>query len=502
MTTIRWRTLTTALMVLGALLVVPTTATANGPTRVLLVGDSITEGINGDTAYRCDLWGLVSGVDFIGSLSEAGTCTAPGFDADHDGQGGATTAARTNGVNAIDFTQTYDAALVHLGTNDVNGVNFDWDQNYMTNELEPVYRDLIAKLRLNNPTVTIYLAQIIPCDLAANPGDGFLGCDVTHDGGLDNNGQPVEGINDVWARIAADSSTPSSPIILVDHRQGFSASGDLQPDKVHPNASGRAKMAAKWAAALAPQLNIDDEQVLLVEPNGRWHLRRPGTSDYTFFYGVPGDVPIFGDWDGDGLDTPGAWRQGPGGGFAYLTNTLPPNGGVGVAEFDFFFGAPGDQVFVGDWNGDTIDTLGVNRSGRIFLTNTNGSGGSPVPTDYDFFFGVPGDRAFGGDGDGDGDDGVFLYRESDGFVYYTNQTPVGPGAVAPTAANYFFGVASDRFVAGDWNRDGVDTAGIYRDSNTTVYLTNTNESGGNPAPTDESFVWGGSGWHPLAGFWQ
>ena len=494
-----WRTLIAALAVFGTVIAAPAAADA-GPTRILLVGDSITEGHDGDTAYRCDLWGLLSGVDFVGGLSQAGACTAPGFDPDHEGRGGAKTVERIAEM-ADAFNLSYDAALVHLGTNDPNGVDFDWDQSYI-NTLELIYRDLVAKLRLNNPNVTIYLAQLIPCNQGQSPSTGYLGCDITHDGGLDNNGQSVEGMNDVWARIAGDSSTPSSPIILVDQFSGFSTNTDLKADNVHPNASGRAKMAAKWAAALAPQLAADGEQVLLVEPSGRWHIRRPGNPDYTFFYGNPGDIPLFGDWDGDGLDTPGAWRQGPGGGFAYLTNTLPPDGGSGVAEFTFFFGNPGDEVFVGDWNGDGKDTLGINRGGRIFLTDTNGSGGLPVPTDYDFFFGVPGDRAFGGDGDGDGKDAVFLYRESDGFVYYTNETPIGPGAVAGTAANYFFGNPSDRFVAGDWNNDGTNTAGIFRSSNTTVYLTNTNASGGAAAPTDQSFVWGAGDWVPLAGYWQ
>ncbi|MGI9649000.1 MAG: beta strand repeat-containing protein, partial [Acidimicrobiia bacterium] len=246
------------------------------------------------------------------------------------------------------------------------------------------------------------------------------------------------------------------------------------------------------------------DQVLLVEPNGRWHIRIPGQADRTFWYGDPADVPIFGDWDGDGIDTPGAYRQGPGGGYAYMTNSLPGDGQVGVADFNFFFGDPGDEVLTGDWNGDGVDSLGVNRGGHLFLTNTNGSGGAPVPTHYDFFFGVDGDRAFGGDADGDGSDGVFLYRGSGpgaGFVYFTNETPVGPGGVASTADNFFFGIASDEFTSGDWNGDDVDTAGIFRGSDTTVYLTNTNASGGAPAPTDDSFVWGTAGWVPVSGVW-
>ncbi|MBT8462459.1 MAG: hypothetical protein KJO44_08015, partial [Gemmatimonadetes bacterium] len=245
-----------------------------------------------------------------------------------------------------------------------------------------------------------------------------------------------------------------------------------------------------------PVLPAADE-VVLVEPGGLWHIRRPGVPDYTFYFGAPGDTPLFGDWDGDGIDTPGAWRRGAGGGLAYMTNTLPPDGGLGVGEFEFFFGIPGDQVFSGDWDGDNIDTLGINRNGHMFLTDTNGSGGAPVPTDYDFYFGVPGDRAFGGDGDGDGDDGVFVYRESNGLVYYTNTTPVS--GVAPTEADFFFGDPSDRFVAGDWDADGKDTAAIFRASNTTVYWSNTNTSGGAAAPTDGSYVWGAAGWMPVAG---
>jgi lysophospholipase L1-like esterase len=506
MRTATWRILGAAIVVLGASLTIPVApAEAAGPIRILLVGDSITEGTDGDTGYRCDLWNTLSSqyaIDFVGGLSYAGDCGGT-FDTDHDGRGGATTAERIDEMDPNSFALSYEAALVHIGTNDQNGINFAWTQSYVSGTLEPTYRNLVAKLRQNNPTVTIYLSRLIPCGLTGDPGSGYLGCAVTLEGGLDNNGQPVEGMNDVWARIAADSSTPQSPIVLVDHWAGFNVTNDLKADKVHPNASGRAKMAAKWAQALAPQLSADDtaDKVLLVEPNGRWHIRRSGQGDRTFWYGTPGDVPLFGDWNGDGLATPGAWRQGPGGGYAYLTNTLPADGQVGVAEFFFYFGIPGDQVFVGDWNGDNRDTLGINRNGHIFLTDTNGSGGQPVPTNYDFWFGAPGDRAFGGDADGNGRDAVFLYRSSDGFVYYTNQTPEGPAVIVANDF-YYFGLQSDRFVAGDWNEDGVDTAGIFRPSNTTMYLSNTNASGGAPAPTDIAYTWGSAGWTPVAGRWN
>lgn len=234
--------------------------------------------------------------------------------------------------------------------------------------------------------------------------------------------------------------------------------------------------------------------VSLVEPNGRWHLRRPDGTMHTFFYGNPGDVPLFGDWDGDGLDTPGMYR--PTNGFAYLTNTLPPDGGVGVAQtgLTFFFGGPGDQVFVGDWDGNGTDTLGISRNGKMFLANTNAT----VVADREFWFGTPTDIAFGGDPDGDGKDSVFLYRPTSGFTYFTNATPVGPNDVAPTHGTLFFGVPSDRFVIGDWNGDNIDTVGVFRPTDTTVYLRNANTTG----PAGVSYGFGQTAWVPVAGIWS
>ena len=212
----------------------------------------------------------------------------------------------------------------------------------------------------------------------------------------------------------------------------------------------------------------------------------PGNDDYTFFYGDPGDVPLFGDWDGDGFDTPGMYR--PTNGFAYLTNTLPADAGVGVAEFDFFYGIPGDQVFVGDWDGINGDSLGISRNGKIYLANTNAT----VFADIEFWFGLPTDIAYGADPDGDGKDSVIVYRQSTSFAYYTNDTTMD---VAPTDGDLFFGIPGDSFVIGDWDRDSVDTPGVFRGSDTTVYLKNDYVTGA----ADDSYVWGTSGWTPVAG---
>lgn len=60
------------------------------------------------------------------------------------------------------------------------------------------------------------------------------------------------------------------------------------------------------------------------------------------------------------------------------------------------FGAPGDLPIVGDWNGDGIDTVGVVRQGQWFLRNSNSSGFA----DLQFFYGTPTDLPITGDWDG------------------------------------------------------------------------------------------------------
>ncbi|MGI9586542.1 MAG: TolB family protein, partial [Acidimicrobiia bacterium] len=85
---------------------------------------------------------------------------------------------------------------------------------------------------------------------------------------------------------------------------------------------------------------------------GRWMLRDGGLVE-EFFYGNPGDFPFVGDWNCDGVDTPGLYRQADG--FVYLRNTNTQ----GNADVSFFFGDPGDVPLSGDFNGDGCDTVSI-----------------------------------------------------------------------------------------------------------------------------------------------
>ncbi|MGI9609063.1 MAG: malectin domain-containing carbohydrate-binding protein, partial [Acidimicrobiia bacterium] len=143
----------------------------------------------------------------------------------------------------------------------------------------------------------------------------------------------------------------------------------------------------------------------------------------------------------------------------------------------------------GDWDGDGCDSLGIYRNGKVFLRDKLSTGFA----NRAFYFGVPGDRPFAGDWDGDGTDTIGIYRNGTGQIFYTNENPWT--GVATTANDFFYGVPSDEFIPGDWDGDGIETVGIYRAGESRFYLRNENSTG----PADETFTFGQSGWIPVGG---
>ncbi len=223
------------------------------------------------------------------------------------------------------------------------------------------------------------------------------------------------------------------------------------------------------------------------ERSARWHLARPNGTVLSFTFGNPGDNPFVGDWDCDGVDTPGLHR--PSDGLVYLRNS----NSTGRADIQFFFGNPGDIPLVGDFDGDGCDTVSLYRpaEGRVFVIDELGSGRDGLgAATFSYLFGDPGDTPFAGDFDGDGVDTVGLYRESAGLVFLRNRHTSGAAD-----RTFFYGNPDDRFVAGDWGGDGVDTVGVFRRSSTRFHLRDRNTAG----PADVSFPFDGGRGVPVAG---
>jgi lysophospholipase L1-like esterase len=220
-------------------------------TRVMPLGNSITQGGNGYVSYRYELWfDLQSAgytVDSVGSRDslyggEPNLGWYPDyyttFDRDHEGYWGWRTDEIANIVIDATINGMPDSVLIHLGTNDVGQMGAAGVTNADAN-----LRLIIDRIRSVRPTVTILLAQVIPI----GPGTWYY-----------NNADQIAPLNAVIATIAADMDTPMSPVILVDQHTGFDVGTMMQSDGLHPNLVGEARMADVWHAALAPLLSPEN----------------------------------------------------------------------------------------------------------------------------------------------------------------------------------------------------------------------------------------------------
>lgn len=227
-------------------------------------------------------------------------------------------------------------------------------------------------------------------------------------------------------------------------------------------------MFVSLIAPLAPASAAQESDWPVVVRDGTWHLRQAytaGDPTASWNFGESTDIPLFGDWDGDGVASSGVYRDGA----WFLTNT----NGSSVADIEFFYGGrSGDFPVVGDWDGDGVDTVGVIRGGTWHLVNEFRGGDA----DVSFTYGRVGPRGddipLTGDWDGDGVDTVGIVR--DGTWHLRNTNTAGPGEVV-----FVFGRVGPRGddlgIVGDWDGDGKDTVGVIRGKR--WYLHNVNADG-------------------------
>ncbi|HZS08469.1 MAG TPA: SBBP repeat-containing protein [Blastocatellia bacterium] len=221
-----------------------------------------------------------------------------------------------------------------------------------------------------------------------------------------------------------------------------------------------------------------------------------GNADLTSNFGLSGDLPVTGDWDGDGHDDVGVFQPGSGL-FRLLRRPALPCGLPQCQALitNVFFGQAGDLPVAGDWDGDGIDTVGVFRNGTFLLTNSPNNQNSSPPVDITVVLGQAGDIPIVGDWNGDGIDTVGVFRPAAATFFLSNSFD-GVVDIPPFA----FGQSGFLPLAGDWDGDGVDTIGIFNPGLQLMVLNNSNTTG--TGEGDIRFNFGLKGDQPLAGDWD
>jgi hypothetical protein len=211
--------------------------------------------------------------------------------------------------------------------------------------------------------------------------------------------------------------------------------------------------------------------------DGRWcitNTREPGDV-CALQWGTAGDAPVVGDWNGDDIDTPGWYLDA----FWSLTRA----GASGEAA-EFRWGSIAWPI-AGDWDGRGHDTPGSALEFSEHLTwelsNRNSAGG----VDHEFVWGLEGDIPLVGDWDGNGTDTPALFK--DGLWTFRNINVMS----GDDAASFRWGGPGDTPIVGDWNGDGFDTVGLYRAGTWTLANDRIETIAGSGGPLAvTTFRWG------------
>jgi outer membrane protein assembly factor BamB len=193
--------------------------------------------------------------------------------------------------------------------------------------------------------------------------------------------------------------------------------------------------------------NTNPSQVGVFRPSNHMFYLKNGTKTTTQNWGVSTDLPVTGDWNGDGLADVGVFRNSTH--IFYLKN--------GTKTTSFNWGLKMDLPVTGDWNGDGLADVGIFRNTTHTFYLKNGTKTTTVS------WGINTDLPVTGDWNGDGLADVGVFRPSNHVFYLKNGTKT-------TSVNW--GIATDLPVTGDWNGDGLADVGVFRNSTHIFYLKN------------------------------
>ena len=256
---------------------------------------------------------------------------------------------------------------------------------------------------------------------------------------------------------------------------------------------------------------------------GVWAFAGPSnafdsSTKFPRLFGLQGDIPVAGDFLGNGTVEIGVFRcPPPGRGVCQWYIDLNNNGHWDGLSGDVIwnFGSPGDLPAVGDWNGSGVAKIGVMRCPAVagvctwYLDTGNKHTYDPA-TAGAYLFGLTGDKPVVGPWADKSNvapvDQIGVFRcpvagicawmvDSLGVTALSTAVPVG---VSSSGTTFHFGLPGDLPVVGNWNASGKKRIGVFRHGQ---WFVDSNGNGVFDPGTDQVFNFGLTGDRPVVGFW-
>jgi len=295
----------------------------------------------------------------------------------------------------------------------------------------------------------------------------------------------------IYSTYLGGNGSDSATAIAVDSLTSIvvaGTTGSASFPVVGSGASWTGSALSSFVTKIAPHFSpaVFQQTTWLIDP---WHdtgYNGPNLNLSVIQFGLAGDLPIAGDWTGNGVRKVGVFRNGT----WYLD--MNGNGVWDAGDKSVAFGQAGDIPVVGDWNGTGTIKLGLYRQGT-FILDLSGhlSGVATGLSDATFSFGLSTDIPIVADWNNSGTTKVGVFRNGQWLIDYFGTHTYG-GSMA-----YSFGQAGDKPVVGDWDGSGPQNKlGVFRSGLWLLDYSGVNYvvSGGQ---NELIFALGGAGYTPF-----